>query len=151
MSKRELMSARRAIAMMALAVAPQVKAAELDGFQGYWRAPDKSVIEIKACTNGVSLCGYLVLAPVYGTDELNPDPALRKRPICGLRVLELQQFSAGVWRQGTAYNPEDGKSYKAALRKRDGRLFLRAYIGTEIFGETETWTAASDFKTGCTP
>lgn len=126
-------------------------AGDLDGFSGLWATPDKSVVEVKACPQSASLCAYLIQAREYGTDELNPSPALRKRLICGLQILELRKFSDGVWRDGTVYNPEDGKTYKAALRKREGKLFLRAYIGTEVFGETETWANVSEPKTPCTP
>ena len=134
-----------------LALASRADASDLQGFEGYWYTPDKAVIEIKPCPSASALCGYLTFAREYGSDELNPDPALKKRPVCGLQVLELRRFADGIWRDGTAYDPETGKSHKAALRKRDGKLYLRAYVGTEVFGETETWTSASDFKTPCKP
>lgn len=134
-----------------LALASRAEASDLQGFGGYWYTTDKSVIEIKPCPTASALCGYLTFARAYGSDELNPDPALKKRPLCGLPVLELRRFDDGIWRDGTAYDPETGKTYKAALRKRDGKLYLRAYVGTEVFGETETWTSASDFKTPCKP
>jgi uncharacterized protein (DUF2147 family) len=97
------------------------------------------------------LCGYLVVAREYGVDALNPDVARRSRPICGLQILELRRFSDGVWRDGSVYDPEVGKTYKAALRMREGKLFLRGYLGTEVFGETEVWTTANDFRKRCTP
>lgn len=134
-----------------LMLAPRAEASDLQGFEGYWYTPDKAVIEIKPCPSAPALCGYLTFAREYGSDERNPDPALKKRPVCGLQVLELRRFADGIWRDGTAYDPETGKSYKAALRKRDGKLYLRAFVGTEVFGETETWTSASDFKTPCKP
>lgn len=141
--------AHAGLALTLAGAPPPARAIDLHGFGGHWRAPDQSVIEIRACPDGKSLCGHLVQARTYGSDEFNPDPGLRKRPICGLLVLSLQSFADGVWRNGSVYNPEDGKTYRAALRRRDGSLFLRAYIGSELFGETETWTAVSDFKAGC--
>lgn len=134
-----------------LMLAPRAEASDLQGFEGYWNTPDKAVIEIKPCSAASALCGYLASTPENGNDELNPDPALKKRPLCGLLVLELRRWADGVWRDGTAYDPETGKSYKAALRKRDGKLYLRAYVGTEVFGETETWASAGNFKTPCKP
>ena len=142
-------AARGALAAAALAAAP-VHSSDLQDFAGYWRTSDRSVIEIKPCPNAAALCGYLVFTRKRGTDELNPDPALRKRSLCGLPLLELGRWDNGVWRDGNVYEPESGKTYKAALHKREGKLHLRAYIGTEVFGETETWTAATDFKPGCT-
>ena len=141
--------ATRVATAACLLLAAPGHASDLQGFAGYWHTPDRSVIEIKACPNGAALCGYLVFTREQGTDSLNSDPALRQRPLCGLPILELKRLDAGVWRDGTVYDPDSGKSYQAALRQRDGRLILRAYIGKEVFGETETWTAADDFKPAC--
>ncbi len=121
------------------------------GFEGLWRAEDASVIELKRCPKADQLCGYIAWAKEEGTDEANPNPGLRNRPICGLLILELQQFDGKMWRSGWVYDPQDGKTYKAALRKRDGKLFLRGYVGAEVFGETETWTAAASPVPTCNP
>ncbi|MFN8991143.1 MAG: DUF2147 domain-containing protein, partial [Betaproteobacteria bacterium] len=128
-----------------------VHSSDRQDFAGSWRTSDRSVFEITPCPHAAALCGYLVVSRKRGTDALNPDPALRKRSLCGLPLLELGRWDNGVWRDGNVYEPESGKTYKAALHKREGKLHLRAYIGTEVFGETETWTAATDFKPGCTP
>jgi uncharacterized protein (DUF2147 family) len=135
----------------AWSLALPAQASNLEGFAGFWITPDQSVVEIKPCAESSHLCGYLVVAREYGADALNPDVARRSRPICGLQILELRQFSDGVWRDGSVYDPEVGKTYKAALRMREGKLFLRGYLGTEVFGETEVWTTANDFRKRCTP
>lgn len=145
------LATRSLLAAAILIPATSAQASSLQGFEGHWYTSDKSVVEIKPCPTASALCGYLMFAREYGADELNPDPALRKRPICGLLVLELRRWADGVWRDGTVYDPETGKRYKAALRKRDDKLYLRAFVGTEVFGETDTWTPASDFKTPCKP
>ena len=147
-----LVTPRSAIAVLAatLLTSTAARAADTpDSFHGYWYAEDRSVLEFKPCPKSGELCGYIVFAKEYGTDELNPVDALRKRPICGLLILQLRQFTGGLWRDGFVYDPEEGKSYKAVLRKREGKLFLRGFVGTEVFGETETLTPASDFKTPC--
>ncbi|KAB2900330.1 MAG: DUF2147 domain-containing protein, partial [Burkholderiaceae bacterium] len=84
-------------------------------------------------------------------DEANPNEKLRNRPICDLLIVELHRFDGKAWKDGWVYDPYAGKTYKAALRQADGKLFLRGFIGSELFGETETWTAAPDFKQACTP
>jgi uncharacterized protein (DUF2147 family) len=90
-----------------------------------------------------------VQASEYGTDQANPDKALRLRPICGLQIVELADFDGKMWKNGRVYDPTDGKSYRSALRLRDDKLFLRAYIGTEIFGETEKLLPLPSFNKSC--
>ncbi|MDF3888650.1 DUF2147 domain-containing protein [Cupriavidus basilensis] len=121
------------------------------GFEGLWHTEDRSVIELKPCPKAGHLCGYIAWSREGGTDEANPDRALRLRPICGLLILELHQFDGTMWKDGWVYDPEEGKTYKAALRKRDGKLFLRGFVGAEVFGETETWTVASGPEQACKP
>ena len=121
------------------------------GFEGFWHTEDKSVIELKACPMAGRLCGYIHWSKEGGTDEANPNEALRKRPICGLPILELRQFDGKMWKDGWVYNPEDGKTYMATLCKREGKLFLRGFVGTEVFGETETWTPVGDNRQSCKP
>jgi uncharacterized protein (DUF2147 family) len=121
------------------------------GFEGLWHTEDKSVIELKPCPAAGQLCGYIHWSKEGGTDEGNPNEALRKRPICGLLILELHQFDGKIWKDGWVYDPEEGKTYKAALRKREGKLFMRGFVGAEVFGETETWTPVIDNKQSCKP
>lgn len=120
-------------------------------YEGFWQTEDKSVLELKPCPKAGQLCGYISWSKEGGTDEANPNKAQRARPICGLLILELHQFDGKAWKDGWVYEPTDGKTYKAALRERDGKLFLRGFIGNEMFGETETWTPVPNFKQACTP
>ena len=74
-------------------------------------------------------------------DELNPDPALRDRPLLGLTI--MQGFKAagdGKWKSGKIYDPNSGKTYKCKLTLvDDNTLELRGYIGISLLGRTETW------------
>ncbi|MCH7343158.1 DUF2147 domain-containing protein [Pelomonas sp. CA6] len=135
----------------ALAQPAPAPTASSTGFEGLWRTPDKSVIEIAACPTRGHLCGYIRWAREGGVDEANPQEALRKRPICGLPILELHRYDGSSWREGWVYDPEEGKTYQAALRKRDGKLFLRGFVGAEVFGETETWTPVASLDSPCKP
>lgn len=77
------------------------------------------------------------------TDRLNPDAALRSRPIMGLTLLsDLHYVSDGTWEGGVLYSPATGKSYacKASLAA-DGTLKLS--VGGSVFGRTSVWTHAS--------
>lgn len=128
-----------------------LQAGAATGFEGLWHTEDRSVIELRPCATAGQLCGYIRWAKEGGKDLANPDEALRKRPICGLQILELHRFDGVAWKDGWVYDPEDGKTYQAALRKREGKLFLRGFLGTELFGETETWTPADPATEACHP
>ena len=80
---------------------------------------------IAPCVEG--FCGYITkivvpqrLIDQYGaeiaardanyTDEMNPDPNLRGRPIQDLQILTLRQTGERNY-EGEVYNPEDGQTY----------------------------------------
>ena len=75
-------------------------------------------------------------------DELNPDPALRKRPLLGLTIMDgFKSAGEGKWTNGQIYDPNSGKTYKCKLTMVDANtLELRGYIGIALFGRTEQWT-----------
>ena len=76
-------------------------------------------------------------------DRYNPDPALRSRPIAGLRFMHDFTYNPGknIWENGRIYDPGCGKTYKCkmTLASQD-RLDVRGYIGISLLGRTETWT-----------
>jgi uncharacterized protein (DUF2147 family) len=82
---------------------------------GVWLNPEnKSQTEFYKCDGG--LCGKIVKA-VDGqkTDDKNPDPAKRNRPIEGLVIMEnVKKTGPSSW-AGTLYNRADGKSYSGTL------------------------------------
>lgn len=75
-------------------------------------------------------------------DRENPDPALRSRPIIGLRILQGFTYAGdNTWTGGSVYDPENGKTYRGKLRLEKGdRLILRGYVAVTLFGRTEIWT-----------
>ena len=79
-------------------------------------------------------------------DGLNPDPALRDRPVLGLQILRdvgAVPDRKGAYRGGRIYDPESGKTYRCTLRlDDDGRLRFRGYVGISLFGRTTIWTRA---------
>lgn len=77
-----------------------------------------------------------------GKDVNNPDPALRDRDRLGIRVLKDFQYNGeGRWENGSAYDPNNGKTYDAWMEL-DGResLRLRGFIGFSMFGRTAVWS-----------
>lgn len=76
------------------------------------------------------------------TDDKNPDPSLRNQPILGLRVLKDFTYEGkGVFKGGTAYDPNNGKTYCGKITLTDfDHLDMRGSIcGFSILGRTETW------------
>jgi uncharacterized protein (DUF2147 family) len=96
---------------------------------------------------GDRICGRIVwlVTPRNATghldfDKNNPDPALRKRLLCGLTILwNLEPSSAGVWKDGWLYNPDDGKTYRVTAEFRSADVIeARIYVGIPLFGRTKT-------------
>jgi uncharacterized protein (DUF2147 family) len=117
---------------------------------GVWLSDDgEGAIEIHPC--GDKRCGRLVWlkTPVDDAgqplvDANNPDPAARKRPVCGIDIIkDVVLQSDGSWDGGSVYDPEEGKVYSVMLKaKGDDSLEVTGYLGMKAFGETMTWTRA---------
>lgn len=111
---------------------------------GVWLV-DKAAVEIFDCDGLV--CGRIVWlkSPRDPTGQMNhdvnnPDPALRKRPLCGLTIFwNLRPSEPEHWEGGGLYNPEDGKTYSisAHLESTDV-ISARIYVGIPLFGTTKT-------------
>jgi len=104
-------------------------AASPDDAKGLWLSADGgAVIEFKPCTEKPSaLCGRIVWDKDAGTSA----------DTCGIQVAQLDKYENEAWRDGWVYDPRDKKKYKGALRVKSGDIHLRAFIGTEILGQTE--------------
>jgi uncharacterized protein (DUF2147 family) len=107
-------------------------AAGPDDAQGLWLSADKgAVIEFKPCADKPgALCGLIVWDKDAGT------PA----DTCGARIAQLDRYDDGAWRDGWVYDPRDRKKYKGVLRVKSGDLFIRAFVGVEVLGQTEQMT-----------
>ena len=124
-----------------------------DAILGLWRTKDdKSTVEIYKC--GAHYCGKIVdlkyklyppddpegMAGKERIDRNNADAALRVRPLQGLLLMEGFHFNGTLWRDGTIYDPENGKTYKCKIRlTAEGELKLRGYVGTPALGRTSVW------------
>ncbi|RUL74845.1 DUF2147 domain-containing protein [Dyella choica] len=77
------------------------------------------------------------------TDRRNPNPALRDRPLTGLRLLTGLSFDPEKekWEHGHVYNSDDGRTYNCWVRLRGlNRLQLHGYIGISLFGGSTVWS-----------
>ena len=122
------------------AAAPQV--------HGVWMIEGEVAIAVAPCGAG-SLCGRVVWlrtsrddAGRPKRDAMNPDAALRDRPLCGVIVLDgllPVPDEPGRWAAGSFYDPRDGRSYglMATLVSADV-LVARVYVGMPFLGKNQT-------------
>lgn len=114
---------------------------------GTWLTEDGSTrVTFRPCGNAD--CGEIVwlrepVDPETGKDwrdKLNPDDALRRRPLVGLTMIsDLKETGQGAW-AGALYNPLDGQTYAGRLRiLNPGRLELEGCALAGLFCQTETW------------
>lgn len=114
----------------------------LNGVEGVWVTADgDGWVEIRR--DGELYHGAIVGPTNDGRlDDENPDPALRDRPLFGLRILEgFKDAGEGKWKDGTIYDPNNGKTYSCVIELEDDEtLKVRGFIGLSLFGRTERWT-----------
>ncbi|MBV9554351.1 MAG: DUF2147 domain-containing protein [Alphaproteobacteria bacterium] len=116
-------------------------------------------MQIFRCWGGsLDLCGKLVWFRVKpddpnpsGWDLKNPDPAQRKRPLCGLMFMYgFKPAGTDTWEGGTVYDADDGNTYHATMKlQSDGALRLHGYIGISLIGASEVWTRATQPVPAC--
>ena len=84
------------------------------------------------------------MAGMPKVDRENPDASQRNQPLLGMVAVWGFTFAGdNVWESGRIYDPRDGKTYKCKMSlKSSGVLDVRGYIGTPLFGKTNTWTRA---------
>jgi uncharacterized protein (DUF2147 family) len=114
-------------------------------------------IKIGPCPDAASgpICGYVAnlinprgpdgapVAPDAATDYRNENPSLRTRKVMGMPLIWgfKQATTPNTFEDGKVYNGEDGKTYSANISLQpDGRLRLRGFVGSPMFGKTQYWT-----------
>ena len=103
-------------------------------------------VRIAPC--GEALCGVLVWArktidPKTGRPQLdirNPDPALRGRPILGMRLFwGMKPDGPNHWSDGRIYDARSGRTYRSKLALLpNGDLKVEGCLGPFCGGQT--WT-----------
>ena len=141
----------RRFILACLALALTCRAAAAAEIAGSWLTPGgKSIVEIRPCAGRSDWCGRIAWlrdakSPDGGAvrDTENSEPKLRGRPILGIELLAgFQRASDGVWKGGRIYNPEDGRTYRARLRRVDDRTLEVKGCALSIFCRTQHWTRA---------
>ncbi|HCN16569.1 MULTISPECIES: DUF2147 domain-containing protein [Psychrobacter] len=124
-----------------------VFAASLDGTQ--WQTIDdktgekKAIIQLYENNGRVSGKIIKVLDREKAKAVCTKCPgSLKNQPIEGLRILTgLKADGNNRWRDGKLVDPESGKVYsgKLTLSNNGQSLDLRGYVGTPLFGCSQTW------------
>jgi uncharacterized protein (DUF2147 family) len=70
----------------------------------------------------------------------------KDQPIAGLEIIRGVKKVEGkdVWDGGTIVDPQGGTVYRVKITPVDGgkKLEVRGYVGTPLFGRTQTWLRA---------
>jgi uncharacterized protein (DUF2147 family) len=132
--------------------------AQQPSVMGTWlTASGVAQVRIGSCPDPATgpLCGFIiglinpkgpngvVVAPEAATDYRNSDPALRGRKVLGMPLIWgfKKTSDPNAFEDGKIYNGENGKTYNANISLQpDGKLRLRGYVGSPMFGETQVWT-----------
>jgi uncharacterized protein (DUF2147 family) len=127
------------VAIGALAARSVAAGAQPPSAVGFWVTGDHgAVVEIASCEDG--LCGRIAGLRMdlprdeVRTDQKNPDPAKRGRPLCGLSLigaLKPDRADSTRWKDGWIYDPESGGTYSAEIRlEGPATLKLRGFLGS---------------------
>ncbi|HCE90967.1 MAG TPA: DUF2147 domain-containing protein [Acidovorax sp.] len=120
-----------------------------DDFVGYWKtAQGDGIVQLKRCplyknAPPTALCGVIV----WDAEVDNPQRNVSLD--CNRKVFEASKFDGAAWTDGWAFDTRKRKFYTARLRMKGENLHLRAYVGSEINGETEVFTRVAQVPGGC--
>jgi uncharacterized protein (DUF2147 family) len=106
---------------------------------GNWQRSDgTSRIRVAPCGN--ALCGTITWTDAPRTDQHNPDPALRSRSTVGIRVFtEMRPNGENRW-SGSAYNPEDGRTYSGNMSVSGATLTTQGCVLGGLVCRSATWS-----------
>ena len=143
--------AAAALAAAMIAVSAARAAAATDPVFGEWLTVDGAArVRVGPCAAHPALaCGTLIWlkdakdpagAPKH--DANNPDPALKSRPLVGVQLVsDLKRQAPGVWKDGSIYAPETGRTARGAMTANpDGTLKVEGCVA--VMCRARTWTKA---------
>jgi uncharacterized protein (DUF2147 family) len=133
--KTTLLVAGAAVALTAAASAQSAEDA-----LGVWENPqNKSHTEFYKC--GADVCAKIVrVVDDQKTDDKNPDPAKRSRPIVGLVIMQGAKKTGPATWSGQLYNRADGKTYSGTLTVKSRNAVELSGCVAAIFCQTTTFT-----------
>lgn len=116
---------------------------------GLWMSEAKDGhIEVWDCGDGTP-CGTLVWVDPEKADTLldarNKDKVLRNRALVGVPIIWDFKRSKKGWKSGKIYNPEDGKTFTARIKRQEkNHLQVKGFLG--VICITNIWTRVSHVK-----
>lgn len=120
---------------------------EADAILGTWlTGSGKAHVEIKKFNN--TYYGQIVWLKEPNdasgkpkTDRNNSDKSRQNNPLLGLKMLLSFSYKGDKqWKDGTIYDPENGKTYSCNIEMIDNNtLNIRGYIGVSLIGRTDGW------------
>src|SRR5688572_5052537 len=149
---------RQWLLAVSLALLSVPASAQQPGVMGTWLTESGvAQVRLAPCPDAKNgpVCGFIVglinpkgpdgqvVAPEAATDYRNENAALRSRKVIGMPLIWGFQKTndPNTFEGGQIYNGEDGKMYSANISLQpDGKLRLRGYVGTPLFGKTQLWT-----------
>lgn len=130
-------------------VAATAQSVEPPKIAGIWQA-DNGQMRIEMVENGGNYTGRLLWGQraveadgkTFKRDVHNPDPALRGRSLEGITILQNLTWNAGNrrWEGGRLYDGTSGRTASARITPVDGKLEMRAYMGSPMLGRTISFT-----------
>ena len=107
----------------ALFITPAAAVSSLDVTGVWYDSMKEGAIEVVPC--GKKFCGHIIWTKQKESsrggamvDINNPVEQMRKRPICGLKVLrDLQPLTDGTVGRGVVYDPKKGQENEASLKR----------------------------------
>ncbi len=130
------------VALLASLTATGAAFASAPAPTGVWTWDDgRAAVEFHMC--GEALCGRIVWLKQGSTpsarptlDVKNPDPALRRRTVCGLDYITgVKNTKDGSWKSGHIYDFSSGSTYDLDIDSIDsGAIKMRVYKGVRMFG-----------------
>jgi uncharacterized protein (DUF2147 family) len=106
---------------------------------GVWlRDTGTSKIRVAPC--GDALCGTVIWESEPKKDENNPDESKRSRPINGTRIFfNMKPNGENKW-SGSAYNPEDGKTYSGNMIVNGSTLVTKGCVLGGFICKSVSWS-----------
>jgi uncharacterized protein (DUF2147 family) len=108
---------------------------------GTWRHPENgSLISVYRCGGG--LCAKVAkVEDPSRTDEYNPNPKLRSRPVVGVVIMNGAKKSGDTTWSGKLYNTQDGNTYNGSITVIDKtHLKLEGCVLGGLICQGPTWT-----------
>ncbi|MGK6318899.1 DUF2147 domain-containing protein [Sphingomonas sp. DT-204] len=112
---------------------------------GIWQA-ENGQMKIEMVETGGGYAGRLLWGQraveadgkTFKRDVNNPNPALRSRSLEGITILQNLKWNAKDrrWEGGRLYDGTSGRTVSARLTPVNGKLEMRAYMGSPMLGRT---------------